>query len=35
MLAGSSLKYENQLWTERSVPSRPESTISLTATHDG
>ena len=35
MLAGSSLKYENQLSTARSRPIRPDATSSRTATHDG
>ena len=35
MLAGSSLKYENQLWTAVSRPIRPDATSSRTATHDG
>ena len=35
MLAGSSLKYENQLSTAWSRPIRPDATSSRTATHDG
>ena len=35
MLAGSSLKYENQLWTAVRRPIRPAATRSRTATHDG
>ena len=35
MFAGSSLKYENQLWTAASRPIRPDATSSRTATHDG
>ena len=35
MFAGSSLKYENQLSTARSVPMRPDATRSRTAIQDG
>ena len=35
MLAGSSLKYENQLLTAVRRPIRPEATSSRTATQDG
>src|SRR5918996_1071917 len=35
MLAASSLKYENQLWTAVNVPIRPAATKSSAATHVG
>ena len=35
MLAGSSLKYENQLWIARRLPIRPDATSSRTPSHDG